>query len=292
MRCLYRRDLMNGCSTTFNDKSIDSHAYDNIGNVTKYIDESGNVVAEYTYDAFGRIISQTGPMTEVFRIRFSSKYYDSETGLYYYGYRFYAPALMRWLNRDPIEESGGLNLYGFCSDNPICNIDSYGLTVIVHMNPTPSRQDNIKNKAGQILNVRGMTRVLGNVKFSCNKCILRAKGIIQLWIELLNENDKRWGTRFKRYAQRNSAREDANTLAHEMDHFNTWKAFLEFVKTANSIDGKYISDCANKAKKFNALYEQYKAKTKSHSLKFDQPGWNQGGQYLLHPLDTSTFKWE
>ena len=245
MRCLYRRDLMNGCSTTFNDKSIDSHAYDNIGNVTKYIDESGNVVAEYTYDAFGRIISQTGPMTEVFLIRFSSKYYDSETGLYYYGYRFYAPALMRWLNRDPIEESGGLNLYGFCSDNPICNIDSYGLTVIVHMNPTPSRQDNIKNKAGQILNVRGMTRVLGNVKFSCNKCILRAKGIIQLWIELLNENDKRWGTRFKRYAQRNSAREDANTLAHEMDHFNTWKAFLEFVKTANSIDGKYfgLSGC-------------------------------------------------
>ena len=200
---------------------------------------------EYTYDDFGKTIAQTGPMAEVFRIRFSSKYYDSETGLYYYGYRFYSPALMRWLNRDPIEEEGGLNLYGFCSDNPICNIDSYGLTVIVHMNPTPSRQDNIKNKAGQILNVRGMTRVLGNVKFSCNKCILRAKGIIQLWIELLNENDKRWGTRFKRYAQRNSAREDANTLAHEMDHFNTWKAFLEFVKTANSIDGKYfgLSGC-------------------------------------------------
>ena len=105
MRCLYRRDLMNGCSTTFNDKSIDSHAYDNIGNVTKYIDESGNVVAAYEYDDFGRTTAQTGPMAEVFRIRFSSKYYDSETGLYYYGYRFYSPALMRWLNRDPIEEA-------------------------------------------------------------------------------------------------------------------------------------------------------------------------------------------
>ena len=104
MRGLYSQSLVNGISTTFNDESIDSHAYDDIGNVTKYIDESGNVVAAYEYDAFGRIISQTGPMAEVFRIRFSTKYCDSETGLYYYGYRFYSPALMRWLNRDPIEE--------------------------------------------------------------------------------------------------------------------------------------------------------------------------------------------
>ncbi|MGN0845362.1 MAG: RHS repeat-associated core domain-containing protein, partial [Kiritimatiellia bacterium] len=35
-----------------------------------------------------------------------------------YGYRFYHPSLMRWLNRDPIEESGGENLYAFCQNNP------------------------------------------------------------------------------------------------------------------------------------------------------------------------------
>ena len=127
MRCLYRRDLMNGCSTTFNDKSIDSHAYDNIGNVTKYIDESGNVVAAYEYDDFGMTISQSGQMAEVFRHRFSTKYYDSETGLYYYGYRFYSPALMRWLNRDPIEEEGGLNLYGFCGNMTFMYVDVLGL---------------------------------------------------------------------------------------------------------------------------------------------------------------------
>ena len=95
-----------------------------IGNVTRYIDESGNVVAAYEYDAFGRRISQSGPMADIFRIRFSSKYYDPETGLYYYGYRFYAPALMRWLNRDPIEEDGGLNLYGFCGNDAIFSQDS------------------------------------------------------------------------------------------------------------------------------------------------------------------------
>ena len=84
---------------------------DNNGNVTKHIDESGNDIAAYEYDDFGRLISATGQMADFFRIRFSTKYYDLETGLYYYGYRFYSPALMRWLNRDPIEEQGGKNLY-------------------------------------------------------------------------------------------------------------------------------------------------------------------------------------
>jgi len=62
----------------------------------------------------------------VFRFRFSTKYYDAETGLYYYGYRFYSTVLMRWLNRDPIEEKGGLNLYGFCGNNPVARYDKDG----------------------------------------------------------------------------------------------------------------------------------------------------------------------
>ena len=100
---------------------------DNNGNVTKYIDESGNVVAAYEYDDFGRTIAQSGPMTEDFHIRFSTKYYDPETGLYYYGYRFYSPSLMRWMNRDPIEEEGGLNQYAFCQNMPVALFDKYGM---------------------------------------------------------------------------------------------------------------------------------------------------------------------
>ena len=86
----------------------------------------GNIVAEYTYDAFGKTIAQTGSMAEVLRHRFSTKYYDSEIDLYYYGYRFYSPSLMRWLNRDPIEEAGGLNLYGFCGNCAVCMYDKDG----------------------------------------------------------------------------------------------------------------------------------------------------------------------
>ena len=100
--------------------------YDNNGNITKYIDESGNIVAAYEYDDFGKTISQSGSLADFFRHRFSTKYFDSETGLYYYGYRFYSPSLMRWLNRDPIEEEGGLNLYGFCGNNAMCKYDKDG----------------------------------------------------------------------------------------------------------------------------------------------------------------------
>ena len=53
-------------------------------------DNNGNVVAAYEYDDFGRMISQSGPMAEDFRMRFSTKYFDSETALYYYGCRFYS----------------------------------------------------------------------------------------------------------------------------------------------------------------------------------------------------------
>ena len=102
-------------------------AMDNNGNATKYIDENGNIVAEYTYNAFGKTISQLGPMGDAFRIKFSTKYYDSETRLYYYGYRFYSPTLMRWINRDPMGEDGGNMLYGMCANNLMIRIDALGL---------------------------------------------------------------------------------------------------------------------------------------------------------------------
>ena len=105
--------------------------HDANGNITAYVDESGTVVAEYAYDAFGGTIAKSGSMADAFAHRFSTKYYDSETGLYYYGYRFYSLELHRWLNRDPIEEDGGLNLYAFCENNGINAVDVLGKSAYV-----------------------------------------------------------------------------------------------------------------------------------------------------------------
>jgi RHS repeat-associated protein len=101
--------------------------YDNNGNVTAYVDESGDLVAEYAYDAFGLLVTQSGAMAGAFPHRFSTKYFDSETGQYYYGHRYYSPELGRWLSRDPIVEEGGVNLYAFVANDPNDNVDLLGL---------------------------------------------------------------------------------------------------------------------------------------------------------------------
>lgn len=127
----HRQPSTNDYQLTTNDFSLFIPFYDANGNITHYCDAQGNVVASYTYDAFGNTIAQSGAMADAFVFRFSTKYFDAETGLYYYGCRFYSPPLMRWLNRDPIEEKGGINLYAFCENSPIAKNDSNGLAVFV-----------------------------------------------------------------------------------------------------------------------------------------------------------------
>ena len=48
--------------------------------------------------------------------------------MYYYGYRYYDPVTGRWPSRDPIEEKGGVNLYGFVNNDGINSIDLFGLS--------------------------------------------------------------------------------------------------------------------------------------------------------------------
>ena len=81
----------------------------------------------YTYDAFGNETSGSSTFSGYNPFRFSSEYKDSETGLVAYKYRYYKPSWGRWLNRDPIEERGGLNLYGFVGNNSLCRLDYLGL---------------------------------------------------------------------------------------------------------------------------------------------------------------------
>ena len=82
------------------------------GNVTLlWSDADGAATARYEYGPFGELLRATGPMAKSNPFRFSTKYHDDETDLLYYGYRYYAPGTGRWVSRDPIGESGGLNTY-------------------------------------------------------------------------------------------------------------------------------------------------------------------------------------
>jgi RHS repeat-associated protein len=65
---------------------------------------NGALRARYEYGPFGETIRATGALAKKNPFRFSTKYTDNETGLLYYGYRYYDPVTGRWPNRDPIGE--------------------------------------------------------------------------------------------------------------------------------------------------------------------------------------------
>jgi len=126
-----------GLLAVISDDGVFAPTYDANGNISEYIDSVGNIVAHYEYDAFGNTVVEYSPLLKggggnaagglPFSFRFSTKYWDNETGLYYYGYRYYKPEWERWLNRDPIKERGGRNLYGFVGNSPLNRWDKLGL---------------------------------------------------------------------------------------------------------------------------------------------------------------------
>lgn len=110
------------------DGSVCFPAYDANGNITDYVDANGTVVAHREYDPFGNTTVANGPQVHSLHFWFSTKYLDEETGLYYYGNRFLMPKFGRWLSRDVMDESYGLNLYNFNKNQAINRFDVIGLS--------------------------------------------------------------------------------------------------------------------------------------------------------------------
>lgn len=99
--------------------------YDGKGNVAAVLDGSQNTSASYSYDAFGQLQATTGTLNQP--MLFSTKAYDAQTGLAYFGFRFYQTGLGKWLSRDPLGESAGLNVYSYVHNNPVNRNDPLGL---------------------------------------------------------------------------------------------------------------------------------------------------------------------
>ena len=121
--------LLARTSQAYGDASLAGQSYyhcDGNGNITMLIDNYQGIVAKYLYDAFGNMISKSGLLADANVYRFSSKEWHANSGLVYYLYRYYDPNLQRWANRDPIQEKGGVNLYGFPKNDAVNAIDAYG----------------------------------------------------------------------------------------------------------------------------------------------------------------------
>ncbi len=116
-----------------NDSLSYVYLYDANGNVGQLIDwnhdpndPAGAIVAAYEYDPYGNVTAASGSYAADNPLRFSTKYWDDETALGYWGQRYYNPALGRWLNRDPLEELGGVNLYAYAGNDPADRFDATG----------------------------------------------------------------------------------------------------------------------------------------------------------------------
>ena len=100
------------------------YAQDQVGSVYALIDSQGKVAGRTAYDPYGNITMQAGTQPIM---AYAGLYQHKESGLHLATYRAYNSATARWLNRDPIKEAGGLNVYAYVGGNPMNALDPDGL---------------------------------------------------------------------------------------------------------------------------------------------------------------------
>src|SRR5262249_6456179 len=98
---------------------------DQIGTPVEVRDDAGEVVWEAEVAPYGAAAVRTRGLE--LNLRFPGHYFDPETGLHYNRFRYYAPALGRYLQSDPIGIGGGLNLYAYPA-RPLDRVDLRGLS--------------------------------------------------------------------------------------------------------------------------------------------------------------------
>lgn len=125
--------------------------HDHIGNVACLIEGgTGEVTETYRYSSFGEELFEKA----LSPWRYSSKRVDSESGLIYFGRRYYDPQIGRWVTPDPIGREGGPNLYAYVSNGPLTHFDLYGLY-------------GISDKMNSAIN--GFFNVIGNIASKLTK---------------------------------------------------------------------------------------------------------------------------
>jgi RHS repeat-associated protein len=131
-RCLAHDNTKGGSpvSTEYFDQGaiVSGGAYyyvkDRLGSVEELVTTGGSIAAQYTYDPYGNQTTVSGALMS--DIGYAGYFHHGVSGLDFALFRAYDPVHARWLNRDPIGETGGINLYGYVSADPVNGIDLRG----------------------------------------------------------------------------------------------------------------------------------------------------------------------
>ncbi|WP_302014562.1 RHS repeat-associated core domain-containing protein [uncultured Akkermansia sp.] len=104
------------------------YTHDALKNTTALFGIKAGRRALYEYGPYGSSVKMEGNAADINLFRFSSEYFDEETGMVQYNYRYYNVLDGRWLSRDLIGERSGWNLYSFVTNNPCLYFDRLGLS--------------------------------------------------------------------------------------------------------------------------------------------------------------------
>ncbi|WP_162886466.1 RHS repeat-associated core domain-containing protein, partial [Pseudomonas syringae] len=124
---------------------------DHLGSSTLELDQQGRLISQESYYPFGGTAwwaARSAVEAKYKTVRYSGKERDA-SGLYYYGFRYYAPWLQRWISPDPAGDVDGLNLYGYVKNSPITYYDRLGYMGkhALESPPSPARRKPITSNS-------------------------------------------------------------------------------------------------------------------------------------------------
>lgn len=100
-------------------------------NIIGLVDSNNQLVAKYSYDAFGNVLTKEGAYATKNPFLYKGYYYEHSMGLYYLESRYYDPRIRRFISPDNIDyleptSFNGLNLYAYCGNDPVNYYDPCG----------------------------------------------------------------------------------------------------------------------------------------------------------------------
>jgi RHS repeat-associated protein len=134
---------------------------DHLGSVRELVDGNGTLQTCYDYDLWGGRTKLSGTVES--EVGYTGHHHHGKSGLVLTWYRAFDPVTGRWLSRDPIGEEGGINLYGYVSNNPVNAMDPHGLDAV----PAPGGGYNFVMRPGlNPNNLNGSTITNSNPNYS------------------------------------------------------------------------------------------------------------------------------